>query len=32
MEKLMNGGAKYYLTKPLDVPVLIKIIDEFIPV
>ena len=32
IEKLMDGGAKHYLTKPLDLMVLLRIIDEFIPV
>ena len=32
IEKLINLGARHYLTKPLDVTVLLKIIDEFIHV
>jgi PAS domain S-box-containing protein len=31
LEKLLKAGAKYYLTKPLDVPELLKVIDRYIP-
>jgi CheY-like chemotaxis protein len=32
IEKLINEGAKYYLTKPLDITELLRIIDGFIAV
>ena len=31
LEKLLKAGAKYYLTKPLDVPELLRVIDRYIP-
>jgi CheY-like chemotaxis protein len=31
LDKLLNAGAKHYLTKPLDIPEFLRIIEEFLP-